>query len=93
LGIDTLVANTLVYYVSVYMQTEFWKNPAISAFIAYIGGGRLYVKWESKNGGLEAVPPRGPGAKPPMRGLGACAPVADDIFVKICYFISVLRIT
>ena len=37
--------------------------------------------------------PSGSRGKAPDEGVGACAPVADDIFVKICYFISVLRMT
>jgi len=50
-----------------------------------VGGGR---EWN-----LEAVPGMGPGAKPLLEGLRSENPEADDIFVKISYFVTVFRMT
>jgi len=43
--------------------------------------------------GLGAVTPAGSGAKLPVKDRGGKAPEAEDIFVKICYFVAVLTRT
>jgi len=47
------------------------------------------LKWAGKNGGLGALLPGDPGAKP-LWGMGALPSEADDTFVKICYSVAVL---
>ena len=50
-----------------------------------------HLKWESKNGGLEAVPPIG------SVGTGGVSWASPQkltaLFVQICYFVTVLRMS
>ena len=48
--------------------------------------------WKGKNGNLGAVPPAGFRGKPPgVRSGGEAPPKLMTLFVKICYFVTVLR--
>jgi len=52
------------------------------------------LKWEGKNGDLGAVPPVGSRSKATGGGRsGAPSPEANDTFVKMCYFVTVVSVT